>query len=355
MAAPSVTFQDLNRPVGEVARGLSAWQRGEPHEAIVQTLAASGRELHSRDYTLWVWAGLTARGERAWALPVSVEETIAFSPKGPARALARCLDAAVLGEADPRTVRLEDWHDYTCLVAPDMDEELAAVALAHAFAPPSRAEVEPLPAGMTLGGPGLPLHPLPEPRGKGKRDDRDKDKDLMALARELSVHPVQVALALADHGQPVDLAAYPWELEASLRDWGCAGRPAEEQYEPPSVAIADDPCPRRRHARTVLQRMLRMGKVGVGYHTEFGHFYRGAAAHERRQALEVAEALLRAGLLGEKPSVGQRHIYLRREALPEIHALIERGETRSPQLAETWTASAPGEARAPTARRARSR
>jgi hypothetical protein len=351
MAAASVTFQDLNRPLGEVARGLYAWERGEPREAVLQTLAASARELHARDYTLWVWAGHTARGERAWALPVPPASTIAFSPKGPARALARCLDAAVLAEADPHAVRLQEWHGFTCLVAPDMDEELAAVALAHAFAPPSRAEVEQVPAGMTLGGPDLPLHALPGAKGEG----------LMALAGELSVHPVQVALALADHGQPVDLPAYPWELVAPLRDWGCAGRPAEEQREPPSLAIADDPCPRRRHGRTVLQRMLRMGKVGSGYHTEFGHFYRGAAAHERRQALEVAEALLRAGLLGEKPSVGQRHIYLRREALPEIHALIQRGETRSPLLAETWTAPAPGEvpapggARAPTARRAPSR
>ena len=58
----------------------------------------------------------------------------------------------------------------------------------------------------------------------------------------------------------------------------------------------------------------------------------------------MAEALLRAGLLGEKPSVGQRHIYLRREALPAIHALIERGETHDPVLAAFWTAPAPGEA-----------
>ncbi len=108
--------------------------------------------------------------------------------------------------------------------------------------------------------------------------------------------------------------------------------------EAPSLAIADDPCPRRRHARVVLQRMLRMGKVGPGYHTDIANFARGAAAHERHQALEVAEALLRAGLLGEKPSVGQRHIYLNVRALPEIHALIDRGETDDPQLAEMWTA-----------------
>jgi hypothetical protein len=45
----------------------------------------------------------------------------------------------------------------------------------------------------------------------------------------------------------------------------------------------------------------------------------------------------------EKPSVGQRHISLNRESLPEIHALIERGDTADPQLAEAWTAPAPAD------------
>ena len=105
--------------------------------------------------------------------------------------------------------------------------------------------------------------------------------------------------------------------------------------------IDDDPCPRRRHARKVVQRLLRMGKVGAGYHTAFDHMYRGAPADQRREALEVSEALLRAGILGEKPSVGQLHVYLRREALPEIHALVDRGATDSPALLAIWTAPAP--------------
>ena len=103
-------------------------------------------------------------------------------------------------------------------------------------------------------------------------------------------------------------------------------------------------------ARVVLQRMLRMGKVGPGYHTEFDHFARGAAAHDRRQALEVGEALIRAGMLLEKPSVGQRHISLNVRALPEIHALSERGETSDPQLAELWTAPAPTARKEPSSR-----
>ena len=127
---------------------------------------------------------------------------------------------------------------------------------------------------------------------------------------------------------------------AALREWGCEGPPEPDRA--PSLAIEDDPCARRAHARKVLQRLLRMGKVGEQHHTEFDHLYRGAAADDRRDALEVGEALLKAGLLGEKPSVGQRHVYLRRERLPEIHALIERGATRDETLAAHWTAPPPG-------------
>jgi len=39
--------------------------------------------------------------------------------------------------------------------------------------------------------------------------------------------------------------------------------------------------------------------------------------------------------------VGQRHVYLRRDALAQIHALIERGETDAPALTELWTAPPP--------------
>ena len=39
----------------------------------------------------------------------------------------------------------------------------------------------------------------------------------------------------------------------------------------------------------------------------------------------LAQALLRAGLLAEKPSVGQRHVYLNPRRAAEIHRLIEDG------------------------------
>lgn len=337
MTSP-VSLLDLARDPAEVARGLNAWKRGEPDEAAAQTLAASAGQLHSRAYTLWIWSGRSADGHPAWLLPIAAEATADFAPRGPARALLRCLDAAVLhGGADPVAVRLEDWRGLTCLIAPEIDEEFAVYALAELHPAPSRAAVAALPAEVSIGGPPIPLEALPGSGGRG----------IVALARELAVHPVRIALTLIGHGQPADGPSYPPELVTALREWGCVGEPTPVAPEPASLEIADDPCPRRRHARKVLQRLLRMGKVGPGYHTEFDHLYRGAAPNDRQDALEVGEALLRAGLLGEKPSVGQRHVYLRREALPAIHALIGRGESDAPALEALWTAPAPTASRAP--------
>lgn len=334
--ATTVTFGDLLREPDEVARGLVAWVRGDPAEAAVQTLGASARELHGTRYTLWMWAGRTAAGEPAWALPIAAPSVTAFGPKGPAAMLLRCIDTGVSMEADPALVRLEDWRGYACLVLPGLAEELAADAVEDAHPPPGRARLAALPADVVLGGQPIPL-PAGEEAARGP---------VAQLAHRLAVHPVTVALALAAKGITPSsaLPEDPSQFLRPLREWGCVADRGPAPPPTPRLAIADDPCPRRRHARTVLQRLLRMGKVGAGYHTELANFARGAAAHERHQALEVAEALLRAGLLGEKPSVGQRHIYLNVKALPEIHALIDRGETRDAQLAATWTAPAPGQA-----------
>ena len=50
------------------------------------------------------------------------------------------------------------------------------------------------------------------------------------------------------------------------------------------------------------------------------------SGNERALADDVGEALLAAGLLAEKPSVGQRHVFLNPRRAGDIHALIERGE-----------------------------
>jgi hypothetical protein len=67
-----------------------------------------------------------------------------------------------------------------------------------------------------------------------------------------------------------------------------------------------------------------MGKWG-GYHTEFSHLARGFAGNERALAEDVGEQLLKAQLLLEKPSVGQRHVFLNPRRAADIYALIDHG------------------------------
>ena len=76
--------------------------------------------------------------------------------------------------------------------------------------------------------------------------------------------------------------------------------------------------------RRIVQRLDGMGKWG-GYHTAFDHLARGFAGNDRALAFEVGEELLNAGLLSEKPSVGQRHVSLNPRKAGEIRALIEEG------------------------------
>ncbi|MCU0308260.1 MAG: hypothetical protein MUE51_10950 [Thermoleophilia bacterium] len=334
MAGPPVTVADLARDPLDVARGLPAWARGDADEAALATLGLSGRNLHARHYTCWVWSARTPDGDPAWILPVSAHAAEAFDSRGPALVLLRCLAAAVESGADAEAVSLRDWHGFALSVVPGADAEIAPTAMAEAHPAPARAALVPLPATVRVDGEPLDVDTAPRAPVTGGVAD---------LAAAIWVHPVRVALAMAGHRQPPDLDRYPAEVVGLLRQWGLQGTPPEP--DAPSLAIDDDPCPRRKQARRVLRRLLHMRKVGAQYHTEFDHMYRGSPPELRHDALEVGEALLRAGLLGEKPSVGQRHVYLRREALPAIHALIERGETLDPGLAAEWTAPPPGEVR----------
>jgi hypothetical protein len=97
------------------------------------------------------------------------------------------------------------------------------------------------------------------------------------------------------------------------------------ELESPGIARPhEDPDPARRVARRILQRLNGMGKWG-GFHTEFAHLARGFAPNDRALAGAVGEALIDAGLLVEKPSVGQRHVFLNSRRAGDIHALIDDG------------------------------
>ncbi|MEA2154653.1 MAG: hypothetical protein QOE11_793 [Solirubrobacteraceae bacterium] len=177
--------------------------------------------------------------------------------------------------------------------------------------------------------------------------DAEEDAELAAVAFDEHVAPVARlrarALALPGHvlsdagdwRAPIAPALRSAEAVARL-----GGRPADGDsvaaLEESALAILapagagaarphDDPDPARRIARRILQRLNGMGKWG-GYHTDFSHLARGFAGNERALADAVGESLLDAGLLSEKPSVGQRHVYLNPRRAADIHRLIESGE-----------------------------
>jgi hypothetical protein len=132
-----------------------------------------------------------------------------------------------------------------------------------------------------------------------------------------SHHPLRIAEAVARlGGRPADPASVEAHEDAVLAVLGDRAAPARAH---------DDPDPARRVARRILQRLDGMGKWG-GYHTDFAHLARGFAGNDRQLASEVGEKLLAAGLLAEKPSVGQRHVFLNPRRAGDIRRLIETGE-----------------------------
>jgi len=138
-----------------------------------------------------------------------------------------------------------------------------------------------------------------------------------------AAHPLVVAATVAAlGGRPADAESLAAHEDAVLAEVEARGGNGDDGAVP---LPHDDPVPARRVARRILQRLNGMGKWG-GYHTEFAHLARGFAGNDRALAEAVGEALLQAGLLGEKPNVGQRHVFLNPRRAADIHALIERGE-----------------------------
>ena len=129
-------------------------------------------------------------------------------------------------------------------------------------------------------------------------------------------HPLRVAEAVARlGGRPEDPRSVEDLEEAVLAVLEADGGPVRPHQDPDAA---------RRVARRILQRLDGMGKWG-GYHTDFAHLARGFAGNDRALAQEVGEALLEAGLLAEKPSVGQRHVFLNPRRAAEIRKLIDDG------------------------------
>jgi hypothetical protein len=131
-------------------------------------------------------------------------------------------------------------------------------------------------------------------------------------------HPLRIAEAVARlGGRPADPRSVEEHEDAVI---GLLQPDGDGGHVSPHA----DPDPARRVARRILQRLNGMGKWG-GYHTDFAHLARGFAGNERQLAQDVGEALLADGLLAEKPSVGQRHVFLNPRRAADVHRMIETG------------------------------
>jgi hypothetical protein len=266
----------------EEAGGVAA---GREHAARLRALLAA--ELHRG-------AGDLAAARSGYGAPVLVAfaEGLAVLPvdaalradPGAAPERAWLLTAAAIGalvEAGGAEVRAGDWEGRLALAAPGADPELGVLAFEE-----QSAGIDRLRAGAVALPPAL----------VAAGDARAAANPAFAVAERVA----------RLGGRPAD--------QTAVEELG------EEVARP-----HDDPDPSLRAARRMLQRLRGMGKWG-GYHTEFAHLAKGFPGHERALALEVGEALLAAGLLAEKPSVGQRHVFLDPRRAADIHALVDRGE-----------------------------
>jgi hypothetical protein len=270
------------------ARELRARRTGYPDPIIVALAAADAAVVVPLPLPVALRADPDAVSERGGALAAAaVEKVVEAASPGPPTG------------ADDLRLRLGDIEGSLALWYPAADArdaaEYAREALDEAF-----AEIDRLRAGALV----VPGHVV---------------EALADLRQPLGgTHPLRVAEAVARlGGSPLDEDSME-ALEGPLLDL----------LEPPgSVTRAhDDPDPGRRVVRRILQRLDGMGKWG-GYHTAFDHVARGFAGNERSLAYEMGEQLVAAGLLVEKPSVGQRHVALNPRRSSDIRRLIDDGET----------------------------
>jgi hypothetical protein len=270
----------------ELRRGtvqLAARRSGHPEPVVVAVAASEGALRAVAPVSPALRADPAAVGERAWLLVAALVGALCEAG-GAGEPLAGEFDGSLViafaGEAPDAELAVLAFEDHVAGV-----DRLRARALA------------------------LPARSLD---GAGER------------APIGATHPLLVAARVAAlGGRPADPASIAEHEEAVL---------AALELSAPAIARPHaDPDPTRRIARRILQRLDGMGKWG-GYHTEFAHLARGFAPSERALAAAVGESLLRAGLLSEKPSVGQRHVFLDPRSAGAIRALIDDGE-----LPPTWS------------------
>jgi hypothetical protein len=308
------TSDELGRAVAEAGgpdapRELSARLR----DLLDDELERGRRELRERrtGYPTPITVAVApGDGVLLAALPLPVElraDTEAVTPRGGALAAAAVAKVVEATDAGPPvssselSLLLGDFDGALTLVYPAGDPAGAAEYAQEAF-DDAFATLDRLRARTYL----LPAHVL-----EGVQDLRPPIGP---------THPLRVAEAVARlGGDPLDEDSVEPLEQTLLALLGADGA---------STRAHEDPDPVRRVARRMLQRLDGMGKWG-GYHTAFDHLARGFARHDRALAYEVGQALVDSGLLNEKQSVGQRHVFLNPRRSGDIRHLIDEGELPS--------------------------
>jgi hypothetical protein len=293
LAPPQATARLRDLLADALRRGaaeLGAKRSGTREDPVTVALAADGeRLLAAVPVSAALHADIDALSERAWLLVAAVVGALVDLTAPPAPATP-----------DDLAIRVGDAHGHALLgypatgLEPGELEEFGPLAFEDHAAGIDRLRAQALAIPAVLLGDAPALR---DPIG--------------------SHHPLRIAEAVRRlGGHPAEAGSVEDHEEAVLALLGAREGTARAH---------DDPDPARRVARRILQRLDGMGKWG-GYHTDFAHLARGFAGNDRQLASEVGEALLAAGLLAEKPSVGQRHVFLNPRRAGDIRRLIETGE-----------------------------
>jgi hypothetical protein len=290
-APPQATARLKDVLAGALRRGeseLGAKRSGTREDPVMVALAADGRRLLAAvPVSPALHADLGALSDRGWLLVAAVVGALVDLTGPPA-----------LATPDDLAVRVGEAYGHALLgypgdVEPEEVEELGPLCFEENAAGIDRLRAEAVAVPAVILGDAT----LREPIG--------------------AHHPLRIAEAVARlGGRPADSASVEEHEDAVLAVVGARDT---------QTRAHDDPDPARRVARRILQRLDGMGKWG-GYHTDFAHLARGFAGNDRELASKVGEALLTAGLLEEKPSVGQRHVFLNPRRAGDIRRLIESGD-----------------------------
>jgi hypothetical protein len=240
--------------------------------------------------------------------------------------------------ADPGAVREREWLVVAALVGALVDASAPAVPTAGG-GPPVEAPALALLTGefagwlaLALPGPESDAREAAELAAIGFEEQAARIDRLRARAYAV---PAIVINGVADLRAPIG-EAHPLRAAEAIARLG--GEPANERsvaaHEEAVLAMLgsrDGPVrpheeldPALRVARRIVQRLAGMGKWG-GYHTDVAHLQRGFPGHDRALVIEVGARLVESGLLLEKPSVGQRHVFLNPRRAAAIYALIDHG------------------------------